>query len=76
MKYIGKKLLFALNFEFKKSELVKFWKIDKWYSYEYCLYFSKKKMGGGGHRWNIEEGLSQTLKMCQRDEVWSKMFRK
>ena len=19
----------------------------------------------GGHRWNIEEGLSQTLKMCQ-----------
>ena len=26
-------------------------------------YFSKKIIGG--QRWNIEEGLSQTLKMCQ-----------
>ena len=30
-------------------------------------------MGGGGPRWNIEEGLSETLKMCQREEVWFKM---
>ena len=40
-----------------------FWEFDKWYLYGYCLYFSKEKMGG--HRWNIIEGLSQTLKICQ-----------
>ena len=29
----------------------------------------KKKMGGGGHSWNIKEELSQTLKMCQMREL-------
>ena len=57
------KCYFLHKIWFKKKELVKFWKIDKWYLCGYCLYFSMKKMGG--HGWNIEEGLSQTLKMCQ-----------
>ena len=65
MKFIGKKTqLFALNFDLKKkTEIVKFWKIDKWYLYGKCPYFSKKKMWG--HCWITEGGLSQTLKMCQ-----------
>ena len=54
---------FRTIFRFLKNELVKFWKIYKWYLYRYSLYFCKNKMGG--HRWNIEEGLSQTLKKCQ-----------
>ena len=34
MKYIGKTLLFALNFVIK-NELEKIWKIDQWYLYGY-----------------------------------------
>ena len=52
-----------------KNRTVKFFYIFAWeiftvfYLYGYCIYSSKKKMGG--HLWKIEEGLSQTLKMCQ-----------
>ena len=57
----GKTLLFPSNLDFTKNEQVKFWKIYKWYLYGYCLYFIKVEWGGGGHRWNIEKGLSQIM---------------
>ena len=64
IKYIGKNASSPTKFGFKKkNELVKFKKIDKWYLYGNCLYLSTEKIGG--HRWNIKEGLSQTLKICK-----------
>ena len=65
-------LLFALNLELKKTNS---WNFENMIN-DICtgiVFISVwKKWGGGCHHWNIEKGLSQTLKM----EVWSKMFRK
>ena len=58
-----------------KKKLVKFWKINEWYLYGYCLEFSKEKWGGGG-------GAVETLKrvyfklwiFVKWKEVWFEMF--
>ena len=65
MKYIGENTTFALNFDLKKNELVKFWKIDINDIYMGIVFILVRNKWGG-HRWNIEEGLSQTLKLCQK----------
>ena len=59
MKYIGKNTIFRTKFRFKKNlELMNFEKLINYM---------------GGHRWNIEKGLSQTLKICQmrRDLIYN-----
>ena len=61
MKNIGENATLRSKFRFKINKLVKFWKSDKWSLYGYCNILEKKR----NHRWNIEEWLSQTLKMCQ-----------
>ena len=74
MKYIGKIILFVLNFDYKKTNSFKFWKIDKWYLYGYCLYISKKKMGVTVEL--LKKGYFKLWKCVTWEEVWSKMFQK
>ena len=58
MKYIGKNATFHTKFRFKKNELAKL--NDTCMGIVFILV--RKKWGGGV---TVEEGLSQTLKMCQ-----------
>ena len=66
MKHIGKNATFCTEFLNKENELVKFW--EKLIN-DICMgkkvRWKKRSKKIGGYSWNIEEGLSQTLKMCQ-----------
>ena len=71
---LGKNATFRTKFRFKKNELVKFWKIDKWYLYGYCLYFSENKWGVTVEI--LKRGYLKLWKCVKWEEVWPKMFRK